>query len=149
MRQRLWVPGPIPSLNELIAAAKGGGGTGRAYSRLKAEWKEKVWALAKSERLQPMVQAWITWNWYETSRRRDPDNFVGAGKKLILDGLVMAKVLPDDGWDELLGFTDHWRWRPAGPGVQVILSSLPPVQVDLEQAAGGAPGEPRARDALT
>ena len=38
--------------------------------------------------------------WYRQNKKTDPDNIEFA-KKFILDGLVKAGVLSDDGWDEI------------------------------------------------
>ena len=122
VKQQLWIPGQLPGLNEVVAAAKGFGGRGIGYSNLKDAWTTTVWALAKRERLIPVASAALTFTWFERSRRRDPDNF-SAAKKFCLDGLVKAGVLPDDGWDEIVSFTDRWRLAPEAPGVMVTIES--------------------------
>jgi len=121
----LWIPGPLPGLNELIAAAKGAGGTGRAYSRLKRQWTDTVWALAKSARLESFeTPVLITFEWVERDRRRDPDNVAAGGRKLILDGLVAAGVLKGDGWSHVRGWTDDFSVFAKSPGVTVTLGVL-------------------------
>lgn len=109
MTAQLWIPGPLPGLNEMIAAAKGAGGRGIAYSRMKRQWTDTVWALAKSNGL-PSFQRTVSFvfEWREASRRRDPDNVAAAGRKLILDGLVKAGVLPGDGWNSVVAWTDKF-----------------------------------------
>lgn len=120
--QELWIPGILPGLNEVVAAAKGFKGRGIGYSNMKAAWTATVWALAKRERLVPVASARLMFTWHEKSRRRDPDNF-SAAKKFILDGLVKAAILPDDGWDEIISFADRWRLDPKAPGVMVWIES--------------------------
>jgi Holliday junction resolvase RusA-like endonuclease len=94
MTQELWIPGPLPGVNELLAAAKSGRGKGNAYSRLKADWGQSVWAHAKQARLRKVDgPAHISFVWREKNKRRDLDNISGGGQKLILDGLVKAGVL--------------------------------------------------------
>lgn len=117
MTATLWVPGPLPGMNEMVASAKGGGGTGRGYSALKRRWTDSVMLLAK--RLPHFPRASLTFTWYERERRRDPDN-IAAAKKLILDGLVAAKVLPGDGWNYVAGFRDEWLLAKKA-GVMVTL----------------------------
>lgn len=120
MTATLWIPGQMPGLNELIAAAKGAGGTGAAYAKLKRAWTETVWALAKRDRLPHFQRASLAFEWREPNRRRDPDNIAAGGRKLILDGLVTAKVLPGDGWAHVARWTD--RFEVAGfPGVLVTI----------------------------
>jgi len=116
----LWVPGPLPGLNDLIDAAKGSGGRGAAYARLKREWTEAVWARAK-EQLVPAFPARVVleFTWHERDRRRDPDNVAAGGRKLVLDGLVLAGVLRGDGWRYVQSWTDRFDVRPERPGVAV------------------------------
>lgn len=119
MRQTFFVAGPLPGLNEMLASAKGAGGTGRRYSSLKKTWTEAVWATVKSNRVRPVARATIEFVWVERDRRRNPDN-VASAKKFILDGLVMAKVLRNDGWGEIAGWSD--KFLDVGvPGVHVTL----------------------------
>jgi len=129
----LWIPGQLPGLNELIAAAKSGRGRGNGYARLKAQWTEEIAIRARAAGLWKWPSgASFRFRWVEGSKRRDPDNFTGGGRKLILDGLVLAGVLPDDSWRYVDGFTDAWEAvgglrddgsRNDGPGVEVILSA--------------------------
>ncbi len=123
MTATLWIPGPMPGLNELIAAAKGAGGRGVAYAKLKRQWTETVWALAKRERLPYFERASFSFEWREPNRKRDPDNVAAGGRKLILDGLVLAKVLPGDGWAHVARWID--RFEVVGfPGVLVTITEV-------------------------
>lgn len=124
----LWVPGPLPGMNELIAAAKSGRGKGNAYSRLKAEWTDAVIALANSSKLPPLKRSVVfRFTWVEKDRRRDPDNVAAGGRKLILDGLVAAGVLRGDGWRYVQSWTDHfyvWHEGLKGPGCGVEMHEM-------------------------
>lgn len=136
MTASLWIPGPLPGLNDLIAAAKGAGGTGRAYARLKRAWTTTVWALAKRERLPRFERrVYAQFSWWERDRRRDLDNVAAGGRKLALDGLVKAGVLAGDGWKHVAGWTDDFfvvgapypgsaDGRRNAPGVLVTLIGL-------------------------
>lgn len=124
----LWIPGPLPGMNELLTAAKSGHGKGNAYSRLKAHWTATVWAQAKVQRVpkfsRPVV---FTFEWVEGNKRRDPDNVAAGGRKLVLDGLVEAGVLPGDGWRYVQAWTDRFNvMRPGlkGPGVGVTMQEM-------------------------
>ncbi len=125
MTQSLWVPGPLPGLNEIIAAAKSGRGKGNAYSRLKADWTQSVWAHAKAAHLRLMeTPVRIGFLWVEKDRRRDPDNVAAGGRKLILDGLVKAGVLSDDGSHEIQSWTDTFTVGKKSPGVHVEIAAV-------------------------
>lgn len=120
--QSLWISGKIPGMNEIIAAAKGAGGRGARYAKLKRMWTRKVWALARVSRLRPVERAFFRFEWREVDRARNPDN-IAASKKLILDGLVLAKVLSNDGWKQVAGWTDSFVVDPK-PGVLVHIESV-------------------------
>ena len=118
--QSFFIPTTLPTLNEIIAAAKSGQGKGNAYSRMKKSVTDAVCWCAKEAKLQPMDQVTILCYWKEKTKRKDPDNLVAA-KKFILDGLVKAGILPDDGWAHVLGFADKWVVDAKNPGVYVEL----------------------------
>lgn len=122
MTQELWIPGKMPSLNELISAAKGFRGSGLGYARLKRKWTTIVKQLARAAKLKPMQRAHVAFEWVEATRKRDPDGVCSGGAKCVLDGLVEAGVLPDDGQDEVVSFTHTWRIDRKKPGVLVKLT---------------------------
>jgi hypothetical protein len=92
-------------LNEIIDAAKGYGGRGYGYSKMKAAWTEKVAWHVKAARIPHLGRVRLAFTWVETSRRRNPDN-IAAAHKFLLDGFVVAGVLVNDGWKEIAGWTD-------------------------------------------
>lgn len=120
----LWIPGPLPGLNEIIEAAKGSGGRGAGYARMKRQWTETVWALAKAARIDkpgPFERrVLMVFDWVERDKRRDPDNFC-ASRKFVLDGLVKAGVLKGDGWRHIDAWRDRWQVNADRPGVGVTI----------------------------
>ena len=126
----LWIPGPLPGLNDLLDAAKGSGGRGMGYASLKRTWGEAVWAYARSAGLHkagPFAgPVRLRFEWREKDRRRDPDGFSSGGKKVILDGLVQAGVLRGDGWRHVAGWEDCWCVDAAAPGVLVEIREVSP-----------------------
>lgn len=119
--QRLWIPGPLPGLNELIGAAKGFGGKGIGYAKLKESWTTAVWAHAKNARLARVERVKLQFLWVEKNRKRDPDNVAAGGRKLVLDGLVKAGVLPGDGWEHVAGWVDAFEANKSAPGVWITI----------------------------
>lgn len=118
----LWIPGPLPGLNELLRAAKSGHGKGNAYSRLKADWGTTVITHAKAARLKPMDgPVTVSFVWREKNKRRDIDNVAGGGTKLVLDGLVKAGILAGDGWRDVYSIEHRFAVDAKNPGVLVQL----------------------------
>lgn len=120
MPQQLFIPGPLPGMNEILAAAKSGHGKGNAYSRMKREWCNIVWAYAKSARLRPVPRASVAFEWREKDRRRDIDN-VAAASKFVLDGLVKAGVLAGDGQAHVTAMSHAFTVDSRNPGVLVTV----------------------------
>jgi hypothetical protein len=135
--QVLWVPGPLPSLNQLLAGRSGG--AHNPYAAIKKKWTADIAILAKAAKLRPMTAARLRFVWHEKHKRRNPDNFVAGGRKLVLDGLVTAGVLPNDGWAEIVGFVDLWLVS-ATPGVMVYLHPHDPSTEVVDKGLPGGSG---------
>jgi hypothetical protein len=123
---RLWIPGPMPCLNDIIEAAKGSGGRGYGYSKMKATWTQAVFWHVKAARITAFERALFSFRWVERDRQRNPDN-ICAGRKFILDGLVKSGVLVNDGWKQVVaevGWNDKFEVG-AHPGVEVTLTEAP------------------------
>lgn len=85
------IPEVPPSLNRFY-----GRQNSREYQAEKRRWKELVWACCWEAGIPraPVCRALVELKYYfPDRRRRDPDNYSG---KLILDGLVAARVIFDD-----------------------------------------------------
>lgn len=123
--QTLWVPGPLPGLNEIIAAKRSRHkGHADGYSHMKKKWLQKVALAAHMAKLKPVEAARLFYEIREPNKRRDPSNFTSGAMKLIEDGLVAAGVLPGDGWRHVLAFEVQWS-----------VSNNPGVMVRIEEAA--------------
>src|SRR5699024_12666172 len=61
--------------------------------------------------------------WVEPDRRRDRDN-ITAGRKFVQDALVRCKVLQNDGWKEIAGFSDDWAVDKARPRVEIEIIEM-------------------------
>ncbi|MEY8461002.1 hypothetical protein AALA69_07735 [Eggerthellaceae bacterium 24-137] len=88
----------------------------RAAKR-RAECQARVQMMPRFEK--PVV---VIFDWFEPNLRRDLDNVSGSARKWILDGLVAAGVLPDDGMAHVVGLQDWSHIDPLNPGVIVTLT---------------------------
>jgi hypothetical protein len=121
MSWRFWISGQLPSLNDIIAAAKGCGGKGFGYSTMKKKWTEHAcWcALSVPHPKSRRVRLELLWVEPSSGGERDPDN-IEAGQKFIWDGLKLAKVIPDDKAANNAG-TRHRHDTGPRPGVWVTV----------------------------
>ena len=118
---RLWIPGPLPGENEIIAAAKGFGGRGYGYAKIKKQWTAAAQSAAAG--VPPLTRARFTFIWHEVAKRRNPDN-IAAGVKFVYDGLVAAGVLPNDGWNEIASWSNEFVVDKGSPGVEVVIDPI-------------------------
>lgn len=124
MLQTLWVPGPLPGLNEIIAAK--GENWGRGYSKwneMKRLWNGRVAVMARNQKIQAIESAVFHYTFVEPNRRRDPSNVMGGAIKIIEDGLQHAGLLAGDGWKNVLGIVPKWECDPYASGVRVRMES--------------------------
>ena len=132
---RLFVPGPLPGLNEILRA-KGarfrGGNNG--YNKMKMAWAETVGMLAHAAGWKPEGKC-FTYLFRERDMRRDPSNFVAGGVKLIEDALQDCGLLENDGWKQVEAFAAHWLVDKETPGATVftgdcLLSKKQAIELD-------------------
>ena len=113
---KVFISGPLPGRNEQEAAA-------RKHRQTAAKMK-KEWTL-HCERCftgsgKHFQRVSVHFEWHEPNRRRDPDN-ISAAQKFVLDGMVKAGVIPNDGWKNIKGLTHSWVLDKEWPGVHVLI----------------------------
>jgi Holliday junction resolvase RusA-like endonuclease len=121
MPQTLVIHGSLPKLNETIRATKS------HWSRYAAEKRKHTeavaWAALEAKLRPVTAPVEITFAWFSKNRRADPDNIRYAAKH-ILDGLQVAKILPNDNQQWIRGFCDTFDVDKDNPRVEVTLSEV-------------------------
>lgn len=127
--QGFFVPGPLPGMNEMLDARGLGKRTGakrpNRYNDLKRKWETQICFEIARRRIRPITsRAMLEFFWCEPHRKRDPDN-IAAGKKLILDSLVIAGILPNDS-QTWIGRLEDVFVEPSSrdPGVLVLIKEM-------------------------
>lgn len=118
MKVAIEIPGELPTLNEIIDASKA---HYQAYRRMKEEAEERIVWPAKALPKMQRIRLHITW--HRKNRRHDPDNII-AGTKFILDSLVTARVIENDGWKEIAGISHSWKVDKHNPRVVVEIEEV-------------------------
>jgi hypothetical protein len=115
---KLIIPGRLPSLNEMIDAAKR---NIKCYRTMKQNFTEIVAWEAKRQKI-PKITEIInpTVIWYLPDCRTDKDNTM-AGQKFIFDGPQEAGVLQNDGWRNIGDITHKFEIDRKNTRVEVIL----------------------------
>lgn len=92
-----------------------------AAAAIKEKETTRVYWECKSQKIKRVEgPVFVVCSWFCKNKRKDKDN-ISFAKKFILDGLVKAGVLTEDGWDEVVGFQDAFLVDKENPRVEVNL----------------------------
>ena len=116
--EKLVIEGELPSLNEIIDAAKQHYGS---YSTMKKANTNAVAWPAKKLPVYEAVELEVIW--YCKNKRKDPDN-IAAAVKFIFDGLVKAGRLKNDGWKQNKGWTNKFKVDKENPRVEIVIKEV-------------------------
>lgn len=117
---------PLKGLNELLGARLYNPRTKKYHNPTKAE-NDKA-CLKAIKRCMPMVKIdkpiqctfWI----YAPNKRHDRGNLCSAAEKSFLDALQLAKVIKNDGWDDVIDSVFHTNIDKENPRVVVEIEVL-------------------------
>lgn len=119
---KLTISGEFTDLNTYVGAAKRHNSI--AGKIAKAE-RTRAYVAAIENKLPAAIEIPLTFHftWYCSHKRKDPDNMAFA-KKFILDGLQDAKVIKNDGWNQVAGFTDSFVLDKENPRVELEIRAV-------------------------
>lgn len=108
------IKGELTDLNNYIRVERGNKFGGASLKR------QMTQLVALQARKYPKIvtPAWFIFNWFLPNKMKDPDNIAFA-KKFVLDGLMLAKKLDNDGWDQVSGFTDQFFVDAKNPRIEL------------------------------
>ena len=66
----------------------------------------------------------LHYTFYEPNRKRDKDNIASFGMKVIQDSLVKTKVLENDNWKCIKGFTCDFEVDSKNPRIEIIIKEI-------------------------
>lgn len=115
---KIIIPGELPTMNEIVEASKRHWGN---YSSMKKTYTRLVALHAR--RLPKIKKADVIITWVCKNKRQDKDN-ITAGQKFILDGLVEAGVLENDGWNQIGDLIHHFEVDKEKPRVEIELREV-------------------------
>jgi hypothetical protein len=143
-----WIPGKIPSFNELVdwksigkkptsgiilmRGKKKGSYQFNRYNEVKQNWKAKTCSEVIDQGFQVVNKCHFNYLFVEKNRRRDPSNFCAAGIKFVEDGLVLAGCIANDGWDNVLGISQYWvHDKEHQQGIFVVMAACSITKTEL------------------
>lgn len=118
MAMNFVIEGTLPTMNEIIDASKS---HWSVYRKIKEDYTNLVAWSIKDKR--PLTKVNIIITWYCKDMRQDKDNII-AGTKMILDGIVKAGVLKNDGWKEVGDILHTFKIDKKEPRIHVRLIEL-------------------------
>jgi len=99
--------GKLPGLNEYTNANRGNRFQGAKLK--KSAESEVIWSIKRDlPNVHIKVPVFVDFRWIEANKKRDLDNIASA-KKFIFDGMVKAELIPNDNWQWVRGFEDHFE----------------------------------------
>lgn len=118
MEHVLTIPGTLNNLNDYIDVER----TNR-YKAAKMKRENMDWVTVAIRRCMNDVvieaPVFMEYTWVEPNRRRDLDNVSSFGRKVIQDALVEFGVLENDGWKNIVGFSDKFEVDKDNPRIEV------------------------------
>lgn len=117
MKQKFIIRGSLPGLNEYINAERTNRYKGAELkSRAESIVLHSLRSLGKWRAEGPV---YMVYHWYCEDRRKDKDNISSFGRKVIQDALVRARIIKNDGWNDIIGFEDVFYIDKKNPRVVV------------------------------
>jgi hypothetical protein len=113
--QHLWIPQTLPGLNEALNKRGAGKGFSNPWATMKAKLEDTIGLFCRHQQLKPFAAAHWTYLFNCPSRAMDKRNRSSAAAKVIEDALKENGYIPNDGWDQVLDYRDHFRvCQPVG-----------------------------------
>ena len=120
MNEKLIIHGELPGLNEIIEMSKIHWGE---YAKEKRILTYEIALLAKTQIKRKYQKIDLAFYWYCKNRRRDKDNII-AGQRFVIDGLVQAGVIENDGWEQIGNIFHFFEVDAKNPRVEVIIKEV-------------------------
>lgn len=120
MTEKLIIPGELPGLNEIIAISKE---HWAKYAEEKHFRTQEIAYLAKSQIKGKYQKVDLVFTWFCKNKKRDKDNII-AGQKFILDGLVAAGVIENDGWRQVGNILHYFKIDNKNPRVEILIEEV-------------------------
>jgi Holliday junction resolvase RusA-like endonuclease len=110
------IPGELTDLNTYINKERA---NKYAAAKIKEDNTNLVAHLAR--KIKPLENINLTIHWYCKNKKKDKDN-ISFAIKFILDGMVKAGVIKNDGWNDIEGFQHKFYIDKDYPRVEVEIS---------------------------
>ena len=114
--------GEFPGMNEFIKANRQKRGKWNAGNEMKQHYQRAI--AVQLPRWRTTKPVWIVYRYYCPNRKKDLDNISGFFHKVFQDALVERKVIPNDNWTYIKGFSDEFFLDRGNPRIEVEVIEL-------------------------
>lgn len=116
------IPGELTDLNKYIEAERGNKYKGAKIKEVETNVvRAACHPLFVADRKVAGYPLDVRIHWFCKDRMKDPDN-IAAAKKFIMDGLVLAEIIENDGWKQIRSFCDRFSIDRNFPRIVVTLT---------------------------
>lgn len=124
MEYRFVIKGKLPGLNDYLKAERSFSKKHSCGNDMKQENQMLICNAIRTQlkRLTITSPVYIQYHFYEPNRKRDLDNIAGVAHKFIQDALVKCGVLENDGWNNIVGFSDNFSIDRHNPRIEVTIT---------------------------
>lgn len=123
MTHKLIIYGRLPGMNEYTEANRRNAHAGANMKKAGQKYCER-YIRAQLHGVQIKRPVFLHYRFFEKDRRRDLDNIGGFAHKVIQDALVSCKVLKNDGWRYIVGYTDLFEVDRKTPRIEVLVEEI-------------------------
>ena len=112
------IKGTLPSLNEYINVERS---NKFAAAKMKKDATNLVfWSLKSQKCKESFATVYLIIKYFCKDKRKDKDN-ISFQKKFIMDGMQKAGIIPNDGWNNILGWDESFEIDKENPRIEVEL----------------------------
>lgn len=117
------IPGRLPGMNEFIDAQRANRFKG-ANLKKSSQLDCARYIKKQMKGIDVKTPIRLHYTFVERNKRRDLDNISGFAHKVIQDALVQVGVLPNDGWEQIHGYTDSFMVDAHEPRIIVTIEEI-------------------------
>lgn len=115
---KIIIPLPLATLNEYTNDQRTNIYRGAKTKKKATNKCAKHVQYAMGEGIQFLFPCRLKFTWFDKDRKKDPDN-IAFQKKFVLDGMVAAGFMENDGWKQIKGFSDYFFVDKENPRVEI------------------------------
>lgn len=121
MQYKLVIMNRLPDLNDYIRESNR---NRHAGNNLKKDTEEIIsyYIIQQLRNVKINSPVRMDYTWYEPNQKRDLDNISSFGRKCIQDALVNMNVLHNDGWKQIVAFSDTFYIDKENPRIEVLIT---------------------------